>query len=261
MLCPYAYGTVGSRVTCRSGVRKPNRMEVGRRPRRYSLQRSTDTRRAARGDLRRIACGFISIGNALFLVYVVAPSSGRDELSQLRDLEARQSRFDREYWRFRGCASAIRAYFATRTLGSSISRRSTRRRLSRNCTRVHADGSFARNTLPHRRDSRQQQSHPRIAIGQFYCSTRVGSSASGRPSVATDTEAGSHAAGPQCQQQVAFVAAKLRRVEWPTAANRSSNEQTCSSVALSEQIASPLSIAILVMRGAYAAAHMRRTAS
>jgi hypothetical protein len=225
MLRPYAYGTVGSRVTCRSGARKPVRMEVGRRQGRNALHRSARSRRAARRDLNWLAGRFGASTcrdeHSFATIY-----AGCYELPRFRNLEARRSRHGCQYGRRSRCSVALRTNIATRSFYFSVSRWEARRRLSAKWHGVHAQRSAARYAHIGCGDSQQLRSHPGNANCSVHGSPRVRSQSTRWSIAATHTKA----ARARCSEQAAFIAAELCGVEWSTVADGCAHEQACSSL-------------------------------
>jgi hypothetical protein len=253
MLCPYAYGTVDSRVTCRSGVRRSNRMEVGRRQGRHSLQRSARTRRTACGNLWRLTSGLHSPAHAVLVA--IGNSSTQQSVSKLRNLEARSAGDDREFRRCGGSGAPLRAGNAVRSFSVPVYRRSAGARFPAQRARPHAERSSARISQPSCSYSRQSRKANRgITFGGVLRASGIDSSTTSRSRAPATTEATRTRSG----QQVAYEAAQLRGTERCEPDDQSADEQTRSTVIRSGGYSSPADSHCLALRAQFFTARMRR---
>jgi hypothetical protein len=256
MLCPHAYGTFDSCATCRSGVRRSNRMEVGRRQGRHSLQRSACTRRTARRDLWGVQSrlGQRLTLNTLDNHKLTFSRTRGDELSKLRDLETGRSRNDRELGRRRRCAAPLRTAAATRTLSLFVSGWSPRSGLSADGDGIFSARCSARPAFPDRRDSGwPRHAHPGIAYRAFHRTSGI-SSATARGSCAAST---AETTRTRSGQQVAYFAAELRRTQRCAPRDQSTDEQTRSTVVRFGGSSSLSNSHCLASRVQFVAARMR----
>ena len=229
MLCPHAYAIVDSRVTCRSGVRRPDRVEVGRRQGRYSLQRSASPRCAACGDINRLSRRFHQQYTFSFLIFEFAAARPSGvELSQLRNSETRRPGHHSKHRRCGRCAIGLRARIAARSHGLSLSRWSSRAGLSADGSRVRIARRAARAALVASNHSRRSWNEVAgDGASSFHRPTRIRCSAACRPSTSFAAED----AWPTSRQQSSDFATELRCAERRAPSNRSAHEQACSSVA------------------------------
>jgi hypothetical protein len=258
MLCPHAYGTDASRPTCRSGARRPDRMEVGRRERHHPLQRPTHSGGATSRDLNWIESGQRQRVTPVDTYDEPAcVSASSQQLPKLRNPKTRQRGHHPEFGRGRGRETALRTVIAARTLCSSLLRWPSRSGLLPHCAGIHIAGSCARRTYTHRSDSRPERAAlSGIGASSLHRSSGIFRAAARWPR-ASSSPAGK-AQGSAGWQQTAQDAAQLLRIERCASQGRSAHEQTRSAVAPASGFHDRVSHRCRAIRGWRIAAPARR---
>jgi hypothetical protein len=258
MLCPHAYGTDRSGSTCRSGVCRPDRMEVGGRKGHHSLQRSTRSRRAACRALDRHFAGrpgqYHTPPVILFEQLAFTRTCG-DELSQFRNWEAQRSRDDRELGRRSRCATTFRTGPAKRSLSLSVPRWPTDTGFPSQGAGIHAARCSARYALARRSHSRwPRHSNPDDSAGAFHRSSGVRGAAASRTCAASAAEVSRSAS----RKQAAHDATKLHGDQRRATEYRSAHEQARSSVSRARGLSGSFDLHDLALRGRRVASQLRR---
>jgi hypothetical protein len=230
MLCPHAYGTFDTCASCRSGVRRSNRMEVGRRQGRHSLQRSACARRTAGRDRRWIQSRFdqrFTASNTFTVDNLSLSRACGNELSKLRDLETGRSGNDRQLGRRRRRAAAVRTGDPVWALFVSLSGWASRSGLSPDCDGIFVARCSPRSAFVDRCHSGwSRYSHSGVPDGEFHGSPRICGAAASWTYASTSAEATWTAS----RQQAADQAAELRCIERRASDRQSPDEQTRSTV-------------------------------
>lgn len=253
MLRPHAYGTAPSSATCRSGVRRSDRMEVGRRKRRYSLRRSTGAGCRAHRPHSDLASRFRRNAPTSGDCIASAASAGH-LLSQFRDLAARRSGHRRQYGWSRRSTAALRAEPPTWTLPLSLFGRPSHRRPVDHRSRFHASRCAPWTAHTGGSDSgRSRHSNRRNGAGSLHRSARVDCATSSWAYIAyatKDTRATN-------RQQVAAVAAQLCNAERRPTTNQSAHELARSSIVRARGRSAAVAILVLAKRAPHVVARVR----
>ena len=245
MLWCHAYNASNARDARDACFRRPDRLEVGRRPRCDALLGSCRSGRNSYG----VECEFRGPFGAGSVrehprVCVEAESSGRGSaVCQLRDLEACRRRHHPEYWRNGGCEYAPRTGVAPWSLSELVFGWSPRSRTLGFEHRVFVDGGATRGTQPHRGDHRlARDARSGKRAGELYGTSGLRRKPAGRACVTQSAQATS--GWPRRVEQVAYEPALLCRVERRARSHQSIDQSTgqiCTAARIKEALASSAS--------------------